>query len=137
MTIKKYPIVDGWTCVLGNDTIRIDREYCNCKVRIYNQEKLIEEFFLPSGADDMDKFEWHQYQYNQKGQLKSDGYKMMNLPWMTTNYEYDNKGRLEKEITNTARYGDYSVKYIYDNEKLIMKITNDNNRIDTLKVKTK
>jgi len=61
----------------------------------------------------------------------------MNLPWMTTNYEYDNKGRLEKEITNTARYGDYSVKYIYDNEKLIMKITNDNNRIDTLKVKTK
>ena len=56
---------------------------------------LTESLFDPL-ENDTTYFEWHQYHYNQKGQLQSGTYKMMNLPCMTEDYEYDDKGRLKK-----------------------------------------
>lgn len=137
ITTVNYKIAD-WTFLVDNDTLRIDTENCNCRILIYQDGKLHESLFDPSEINnDTSYFDWHQYRYNENGQLQADTYKSMNLPWMTDEYEYDAKGRVKKEISNSARYGEYSEEYIYDNEKLIMKIINDNNQIDTVKVKPK
>ena len=123
---------DPWTFIIAKDTVVLsDASSCNCQILVYDKDKLIQSVLDTTDLD------WHQYGYNAKGQLTGDEHKYTNLPWMTTNYEYDDKGRLKKEISNTARYGDYSVEYIYDKDKLIMKITNDNNHIDTLKINPK
>ena len=121
--------------IIGKDTLQIEGSLCNCKMYIYQHGNLIEDY-VDVGGDSVFK-EINQYSYNQKGQMISKTNKTLNLPWITTEYEYDNSGRLKKEMSNSDRYGAYSLEYIYEKENLIMKVTNDNGHLDTLKINPK